>query len=90
MTIGKLKQLLEGVDDSMVVMIPVTQEFDGMFYSPCEAESGVTSFGISDEPLTEEDIKEMELLNKSVPEEDSFLLIPCRFHEEKDHSHELN
>lgn len=42
--------------------------------------------------LTEEDIKEMELLNKPMDEEPAFLLIPCGFGKDhpEDHIHKLN
>lgn len=89
MTVGELRKKLEGVDDNMKVLIPFSQEFDGAFYSPCSVDSGVSAMG-TDPDLTEEDIKEMELLNKPIPEEDTFLLIPCGFGEEKEHKHELN
>jgi hypothetical protein len=89
MTVKQLRKKLEGIDDNMKVLIPLTQEFDGAFYSPCSVDSGVSAMGTG-EYLSEEEAKEMELLNKPIPEEDSFLLIPCGFFEEKDHSHELN
>jgi hypothetical protein len=89
MVVKELKRLLEGVPDEMKVIIPSSMEFDGVFYSPCVAESGVSAMG-TDPNLEEEDIQEMERLNKPIPEEDSFLLIPCGFGEEKDHTHELN
>ena len=89
MTVKQLREKLEGVDGDMKVLIPFSQEFDGAFYSPCSVGSGVSAMG-TDPNLTEEDIKEMELLNKPIPEEDSFLLIPCGFDEEKEHAHELN
>jgi hypothetical protein len=40
MKVKDLKKLLENVPDEMKVLIPVTQEFDGAFYSPCIEESG--------------------------------------------------
>jgi hypothetical protein len=89
MTVGELRKLIEGADDDMQVLIPLTQEFDGAFYSPCSHDSGVSQMG-TDNDLTEEDIKEMELLNKPIPEVPALLLIPCGFGEEKDHTHELN
>lgn len=89
MNVGELKALLEGVDDNLQILIPVTHEFDGRFYSPCKIESGKSTCGLDSE-LTEEDIEEMELLNKPIPEEDCFLLLPCSFGEELDKSHELN
>lgn len=89
MTVAQLKKLLEGVDENVQVLIPVSHEFNGAFYSPCSEDSGLSQMG-TDPDLTEEDIKEMELLNKPVPEEPAFLLIPCGFGEEKEHRHELN
>jgi hypothetical protein len=88
MNVKQLRELLEGKPDDMPVLIPVSQEFDGAFYSPCHEDSGDAQLG--DEPLSEEDLKEMELLNKPIPEEPAFLLVPCGFFEEQDHSHELN
>lgn len=76
MTVRELKKKLEGVDDNMQVLIPLTHEFDGAFYSPCSKDSGVTAMG------TDPYIADVE--------EDSFLLIPCGFGEEKEHTHELN
>ena len=89
MTVGELKVLIDGADDNLKILIPVSNEFDGFFYSPCKVESGVSKVGIGEE-LTEEDVEEMELLNKPIPQEDCFLLLPCGFSEEKDKSHELN
>jgi hypothetical protein len=88
MTVGKLKQLLEGVDDNLVVYIPVTQEFDGHFYSPCEQDSGESEFG-GDETMTDEELAAAENLG-TLEFKKVFLLIPCNFHEEKDHSHNMN
>lgn len=89
MTAGELKKKLENVDDGVQVLIPLSQEFDGAFYSPCSVDSGLSIMG-TDPDLTEEDVKEMKLLGKPIPEEPAFLLIPCCFGENKDHSHELN
>jgi hypothetical protein len=89
MTVGELKKLIENADDNTQVLIPISQEFDGAFYSPCSEESGISMMG-TDPNLTEEDIKEMELLNKPLPEEPALLLVPCGFSEEKQHVHNLN
>jgi len=89
MTIKQLKKLLEGLEDNMKVLIPTSSEFDGMFYSPCPEDSGVSQIG-TDANLDEEDIKEMELLNKQIPEESVFMLIPCGFGEEIEHTHLFN
>lgn len=89
MIVDDLRKLLEGVDGKIQVIIPLTQEFDGAFYTPCPVDSGLCAMG-TDPNATEEDIEELILLNKPVPEEDAFLLIPCGFGEEKDHKHELN
>lgn len=82
MTVAELKKKLEGLDDNMEVLIPVSQEFDGLFYSPCENESGVIWIP-TDTTITAEDAQEMELLNKPVPEKDVFVLMPCGFFDEK-------
>lgn len=90
MTVGELKKLLQDApDDNIQVLVPATMEFTGAFYSPCNVDSGMSSVG-TDMELTEEDIKEAQLLNKPLPEEPAFLLLPCGFGDEKDHSHELN
>lgn len=90
MTVGELKALLsESPDDNIQVLVPSTMEFTGVFYSPCNIDSGMTSVG-TDMELTEEDIQEAILLDKPLPEEPAFLLVPCGFGDEKDHSHEMN
>lgn len=89
MTAGELKKKLENVDDTVEVLIPLSQEFDGAFYSPCSQDSGLSIMG-TDPDLTEDDIKEMKMLNKPLPEAPAFLLIPCGFGDQKDHNHELN
>jgi hypothetical protein len=78
MTIKQLRNLLEGLDENMMVLIPASHEFDGVFYSPCPEDSGVSQIG-TDATLDEEDIKEMELLSKPIPSEECFMLIPCGF-----------
>jgi hypothetical protein len=88
MTVGKLKQLLEGLDENMKVYIPVSQEFDGHFYSPCEQDSGESELG-GDETMSEEEFETAVNLG-TLKAEKVFLLLPCAFDEEKDHSHELN
>jgi hypothetical protein len=88
MTVGKLKQLLEGLDENMKVYIPVSQEFDGHFYSPCEQDSGESEVG-GDETMSEEDFEAAVNLG-TLKSEKVFLLLPCAFDEEIDHSHELN
>jgi hypothetical protein len=89
MTVKDLNEMLLGVDENMQVLIPINKEFDGMFYSPCNIESGVNTVG-TDNDLSEDDVQEMELLGKELPEENVFMFVPCGFFEEKDHSHELN
>lgn len=81
MTVRDLKQLLEGCDDDMKVLIPLNPAdgFDGMFFSPCIEESGVGEMGTED--LEEDDLKEMELLDKEIPQEPTFVLVPCGFFE---------
>lgn len=90
MTVGKLKQLLKDVPDNMQVLIPAepTEGFTGAFFSPCEEDSTVIEMGLED--LSEEEIQERELLNKEVPVEKSFVLVPCGYYEEHDNKHELN
>jgi hypothetical protein len=90
MNVGELKLLLEGIDDSVLVIVPLNagEGFDGMFFSPCIEDSGLGKMGAED--LDEEDIEEMKLLNKEIPEVDEFLLVPCGFFEPKEHNHELN
>jgi len=90
MTVGELKELLaEAPDESIQVLIPSTMEFTGVFYSPCSIDSGMTTVGTGME-LTEEDVKEAHLLGKELPEEPAFMLVPCGFGDEKDHTHEMN
>lgn len=88
MTVGKLKQLLEGLDDNMKVYIPVSQEFDGHFYSPCEEDSGESEFG-GDETMSEDEVETAANLG-TLETQKVFLLLPCNFDGEKDHSHHLN
>lgn len=80
MTVGELKNLLEGVDDNTEVLIPLNagDGFDGMFFSPCAEESGIGEMGIVDGD--EEDLVEMELLGKKTTEQE-FLLVPHGFFE---------
>lgn len=90
MTVKKLKELLEKVPDEMKVLIPAEPHngFTGVFFSPCEQDSGEIEMGTED--LTEEDENEMKLLNKEIPSEKSFVLVPCGFYETHDNTHELN
>lgn len=88
MVVGDLRQMIEGVDDEMQVLIPLTQEFDGVFYSPCIMESGVTEMG-GDEDVSPDDVEELALVDKLEMRKE-FCLVPCGFSEERDHSHELN
>jgi len=90
MTVKELKQLLEGVDDNIDVLIPTSEEFNGIFFSPCLVESGISKMGIVD---SIEELSEPidEVLSSLIGEEkDEFILVPCGFFDEKDHSHELN
>lgn len=90
MKVKELKALLEGVDDEMEVLIPVSQEFDGFFYSPCPGGSGVCGVGIGDsEPIPIYEAPNFVAVVKDEPEEqDAFLLVPCGFGEQDDQSHE--
>ena len=72
-----------------MVIIPVSGEFDGKFYTPCSEQSGVATVG-TDPTMTEDDYKEAELLNKETPEKEVFMFVLHGFFEEKDYSHELN
>lgn len=67
MKVKDLRELLEGVDDDMHVLIPVNPVFDGMFKHPCLVESGVGELGVNENLGTTEE---------------SFLLVPCGFFEE--------
>lgn len=89
MKVSELKELIEGVNGDVQILIPMSMEFDGTWYSPCSEDSGLTKVGTG-EWISEEDEKEMLLLGKEIPEEDAFLLMPCGFGEEKDHKHTLN
>jgi hypothetical protein len=88
MTVQELKKKLESAPDDLQILIPVSHDFDGRFYSPCSKDSGETEMGVG--YIDEEDEKEMELLNKKPEAERAFMLIPCGFTDEKDHTHELN
>lgn len=83
MQVKDLKQLLENIPDDMQVLIPMNagEGFDGFFLSPCIEESGEAGLGTED--IDEDELKEMELLNKPIPEEKSFVLVPCGFFQEK-------
>ena len=48
MTVKQLREKLEGVPDEMLVLIPVSDHFDGFFYTPCTAESGVSEMEINE------------------------------------------
>jgi hypothetical protein len=93
MTLKQLEELiadarLRGIDDDSLVLIPVNQEFDGALYSPCVEESGFAECGIED--FDEDEIAERQLLNKPIEKAKDFILVPCVYFEEKDHSHEMN
>lgn len=88
MNVGKLKELIKSLDDNIKVYIPLNQEFDGFFYSPCEEESGLSELG-GDETMSEDEV-ERELNLGTLKTEKVLLLVPCNFDEEKDHSHQLN
>jgi hypothetical protein len=69
MTVKELKELLKDAPDEMQVLIPVDAGlFDGRFLSPCVGETGVGSLGIDEE---------------SDETEDSFVIVPHGFFEEK-------
>jgi hypothetical protein len=90
MTVGKLKELLDGMPDDMKVLIPANPmgEFDGILFSPCEEDSGVSEVG-GDGSLDEEELERQDNLG-ILPVEKVFLLLPCGYGEEKNHTHTLN
>ena len=90
MTVGKLKELLNGMPDDMKVLIPANPmgEFDGILFSPCEEDSGESEVG-GDETMSEEEFECQENLG-TLQTEKVFLLVPCGYGEEKDHTHTLN
>lgn len=82
MTVKDLKQLLCGLPNDMQVVIPLNagEGFDGMFFSPCNEESGEMELGTED--LSEEEIAERMLLNNPPKTEKSLALVPCGFFQE--------
>lgn len=68
MLVKDLNKMLQGVDENLEVLIPMTPEFDGYFKYPCLVESGVTELGISKDT------------DETQP---AFLLVPCGFFDEK-------
>lgn len=89
MLVGEMRKLIDGADDNMKILIPISNKFDGCFYSPCNVDSGISQIG-TDPEMGKEEIEEAVLLNKPIPEEDVLLLLPCGFDEESNHKHELN
>jgi hypothetical protein len=87
MTAKDLKTLLADVPDDMQVLIPLNagEGFTGEFFSPCNEDSGIGGLGTED--LSEEEIKEYQLLNKPIPQKDSFVLVPCGFFQEHEGPH---
>jgi hypothetical protein len=90
MTIKKLKELITDLPDEMKVLIPAEPKdgFTGAFFSPCDQDSMAVDMGTED--LEEDEMKEMELLNKEIPSEKSFVLVPCGYYDEHDNTHEMN
>lgn len=74
--------MLSDIPDETQVMVPLNagNGFDGQWFSPCIVESGKVKFDLED--LDDEEIKERELLNQPVKQEDSFILVPCGFSKE--------
>lgn len=68
MKVKDLRQLLEGLDEDMDVLIPMTDTFDGYWKHPCLEESGPAELGMTEEEYG--------------PTETSFVLVPCGFFEE--------
>lgn len=82
MNVKDLKEMLATLPDEMQVLIPLNAGagFTGEFFSPCLEESGDADLGTED--ISEEDAKEYDLLNKPLPSEKSFILVPCGFFQE--------
>lgn len=91
MTVKKLKELLAEVPEQMKVLIPgePKEGFTGLFYSPCEIDSGVLEMG-GDEHTTHEELDALENKALDLPSEKSFVLVPCGYFEEHDNKHQLN
>lgn len=90
MNIKKLKELIAELPDEMKVLIPAqpSEGFTGVFFSPCEQDSGELEMG-GDETMSEEDVEKAINLG-SLETDKSFVLVPCGFYDEKDHAHQLN
>lgn len=86
MTVLELKEMLAALPDEMQVLVPLNAGagFTGEFFSPCLEESGDADMGT--EYVSEEDAKEYDLLDKPLPSEKSFILVPCGFFQEHDGS----
>lgn len=68
MTVGELKELLEGIDDNVEVLIPLDKEVaDGFFYSPCFETSGEIEVNV-------DGLEDLDFIT-----EKSFVLVPCGF-----------
>lgn len=91
MTVKDLKAMLDGIDDEMEVFIPAnSEEFDGRLYSPCAVDSGLSQIAdVPDEDM-QDYIENGEDTEWKYPTKDIFMLVPCGYSEEKDHSHVLN
>ena len=69
MTVRELKELLEGADDDMLVLLPVDMAcFDGYFQCPCVHESGLARLCVDE---------------KTGEEKTDFVLVPCGFFDDE-------
>lgn len=91
MTVGELRKMIDGVDDNMPVVIPTSKDFKGVFsvYSPCSVGSGKSQLPACDD-MTNDEIKELLLADKPLPQEDVMMLVYCGYGEDHEHTHELN
>lgn len=78
MLVKDLMALLANAPDDMQVLISLNPEFDGMFISPCNVESGVADLGIYED---ENDEQQAALLDKPTSEK-SFMIVRCGFFKE--------
>ena len=91
MKVGALKKMLSDIPDDMMVLIPgePNEGFTGLFFSPCEHDSGVIELG-GDENTTLQEVEAFERDQLDLPTEKSFLLVPCGYFNEHDDTHKLN
>lgn len=68
MNVRDLKRILSGVDDELIVLIPMNGEFDGHFVSPCLQETDIVQLGIKEDS------------EETAP---AFVIVPCGFFQER-------